>query len=60
MNPSLVLLDVSMPTKDGFWVLENLRQANSSITVFALTGHDHKIVKYGSPETVQRLHPKTR
>lgn len=36
-RPDLILLDVLMPKKDGFAVLEFLREQNSSVPVVMLT-----------------------
>ena len=45
-KPDLLLLDVSMPTPNGFEILEELREIEDlSPVVVILTGHDHPSIE---------------
>ena len=45
-KPDLLLLDVSMPTPNGFEILEELRETEDlSLVVVMLTGHDHPSIE---------------
>ncbi len=45
-EPDLLLLDVSMPTPNGFEILEELRETGDlSVVVVMLTGHDHPSIE---------------
>jgi len=46
LNPDLLLLDVSMPSPNGFEILESLEeQEGASPVVVMLTGHDHPSIE---------------
>lgn len=63
-QPSVVLSDVGMPGRDGYWLAGELRRAHPSLTVLALTaysthddvaraiaaGFDHHVAKPVDPE----------
>jgi len=40
LKPDLIILDISMPGKDGLEVIAELRATNSSAKILALTMHD--------------------
>jgi putative two-component system response regulator len=46
LKPDLLLLDVSMPSPNGFEILESLEERpGTSPTVVMLTGHDHPSIE---------------
>ena len=55
LNPSnvnLILLDLKMPDKDGFYLLEKIRQSNKDVKIIVLTANIDiesavKAAKYG-------------
>src|SRR5688500_8193210 len=46
LRPDLLLLDVSMPSPNGFEILESLGDRNGAVPVVVmLTGHDHPSIE---------------
>lgn len=51
-NVNLILLDLKMPDKDGFYLLEKIRQSNKDVKIIVLTANIDiesavKAAKYG-------------
>jgi len=47
--PDLILLDVRMPDRDGFWIAERLQISNNPASVIFLTAHDRPLYRLCAP-----------
>jgi DNA-binding response OmpR family regulator len=47
--PDLLLLDVRMPEKDGFWVAEGLQALGVRVPIIFMTGYDKWIYRFYAP-----------
>jgi FixJ family two-component response regulator len=48
-NPSVVILDVRMPERDGFWVAEGLQSLGQQVPIIFLSGYDSMIYRLYAP-----------
>jgi two-component system, NtrC family, response regulator AtoC len=48
-NPSVIILDVRMPERDGFWLAEGLQSLGKQIPIIFLTGYDSMIYRLYAP-----------
>ncbi len=61
LKPDLILLDISLPVKDGFMVLEEIRQIESlqmvpviAVTARAMKGDKEHFLKYGFDDYISK------
>jgi CheY-like chemotaxis protein len=61
LNPDLILLDISLPRKDGFMVLEEIREVKHlqdvpviAVTARAMKGDKEHFLKYGFDDYVSK------
>jgi DNA-binding response OmpR family regulator len=47
--PDLILLDVRMPERDGFWIAERLQMANNKAPIIFITAHDRPLYRLCAP-----------
>jgi DNA-binding response OmpR family regulator len=47
--PDLILLDVRMPDRDGFWIAERLQIANNKAPIIFITAHDKPLYRLCAP-----------
>ena len=40
LKPDLIFTDIKMPKKDGFWLIDKIREANPNIEIIVLTAYD--------------------
>lgn len=52
-TPDFVIMDITMPTYDGIYGLENIRKLNPNATVIILTGNSDKTIN----QKIIRLNP---
>lgn len=45
-EPDAIVLDISMPEKDGFWLLEQLRARHGRMAIIAITAFIDRYSKY--------------
>jgi DNA-binding response OmpR family regulator len=48
-TPDLLILDVRMPERDGFWIAECLQVLGSKIPIMFMTSHDKLIYRMYAP-----------
>ena len=48
-TPDLVLLDVRMPERDGYWIAEGLQVLGTKIPIIFMTGYDSMIYRLYAP-----------
>jgi DNA-binding response OmpR family regulator len=48
-KPDLLILDIRMPSMDGFDVLEKMAEQHISVPVFMVTAHDHFMYRNYAP-----------
>ena len=48
-KPDLLILDVRMPERDGFWVAEGLHALGNTIPIIFMTGYDRWIYRLYAP-----------
>jgi DNA-binding response OmpR family regulator len=48
-SPDLIILDVRMPERDGFWIAECLQVLGNKIPIIFMTGQDKLIYKLYAP-----------
>ena len=48
-DPDLILLDVRMPERDGFWIAEGLQVLGRSIPIILMTAYDRMIYRLYAP-----------
>ena len=39
-EPDVVVTDIKMPDRDGFWLIEELKRKNVAVRIVVITGHD--------------------
>lgn len=49
LRPDLLIMDIQMPEKDGFDVLEEMRALGLTLPVFFMTAHDHFMYRRVAP-----------
>lgn len=48
-RPDLILLDVRMPERDGFWIAERLQIAHNTVPIIFITAHDRPLYRLCAP-----------
>jgi CheY-like chemotaxis protein len=48
-NPSLLLCDIRMPERDGFWIAEQLQMRGSKIPIIFMTAYDSNLYRTYAP-----------
>ena len=48
-SPSVIILDIRMPERDGFWLAEGLQALGQQIPIIFLTGYDSMIYRLYAP-----------
>jgi FixJ family two-component response regulator len=48
-NPSVIILDIRMPERDGIWLAEGMQALGSQTPVIFLTGYDSMIYRLYAP-----------
>src|SRR5258708_37727217 len=49
VQPDLILLDVRMPERDGFWIAQELQRLNNKAPIMFITAHNRSVYRLCAP-----------